>query len=226
MMPGLLAITNGTDSITAPQQHNQLFAPISEPSGTIPEQSAPEPEASIPPAATSPADLAAGLIKKLSEAAVLKRPAACESDLEPAPKKPKTKPPTAPKTKPAAGAKPASTSKGGKKAEPASTSKGGKKAGAPPGNTKNMPLGAFPGVPKKAAPRVEYKDFRVYTSVGSSSWRAMRKGERLEILLDAHDNYIFALWDNGLGTMHRIFLGALGFAFKTKNSVWVLVCIA
>ena len=214
MMPGLLAITNGTDSITAPQQHNQLCAPISEPSGTIPEQSAPEPEASIPPAATSPADLAAGLIKKLSEAAVLKRPAACESDLEPAPKKPKTKPPTAPKTKPAAGAK------------PASTSKGGKKAGAPPGNTKNMPLGAFPGVPKKAAPRVEYKDFRVYTSVGSSAWRAMRKGERLEILLDAHDNYIFALWDNGLGTMHRIFLGASSFAFKTKNSVWVLVCIA
>ena len=214
MMPGLLALTNGTDSITAPQQHNQLFAPISEPSGTIPEQSAPEPEASIPPAATSPADLAAGLIKKLSEAAVLKRPAACKSDLEPAPKKPKTKPPTAPKTKPAAGAK------------PASTSKGAKKAGAPPGITKNMPLGAFPGVPKKAAPRVEYKDFRVYTSVGSSAWRAMRKGERLEILLDAHDNYIFALWDNGLGTMHRIFLGASSFAFKTKNSVWVLVCIA
>ena len=192
-MPGLLAITNGTDSITAPQQHNQLFAPISEQSGTIPEQSAPEPEASIPPAATSPADLAAGLIKKLSEAAVLKRPAACKSDLEPAPKKPKTKPPTAPKTKPAAGAK------------PASTSKGGKKAGAPPGNTKNMPLGAFPGVPKKATPKAEYKDFRIYTSTSSSSWRAMRKGERLEIPLDAHDNYL--LCGTTAYRYHRIFLG-------------------
>ena len=198
-MPSLLAITNGTDTAgqaaltlasSPPQQHDRLSAPISELSGTIPQQSAHEPEASIPPAATSPADLAASLIKKLNANAALKRPAACKSDLEPAPKKPKTKPPTAPKTKPAAGAKPASTSKGGKKAEPASTSKGGKKAGAPPGNTKNMPLGAFPGVPKKAAPRVEYKDFRVYTSVGSSAWRAMRKGERLEILLDAHDNYL------------------------------------
>ena len=78
--------------------------PSPEQSVTIPEQSTPTSAASIPPAATSPAVLAAGLIDKLKAGAgtACKRPAACQSDLEPAPKKPKTKPPTAPATKPPA----------------------------------------------------------------------------------------------------------------------------
>ena len=188
-MPGLLAITNGTDSesptASSPaQQHNQLAgqsAPAQ--SVTIPKQSAPSPAASIPPAATSPAALAAGLIDKLKArpGTMIKRQAACQSDLEPAPKKPKTKPPTAPATKPPAGTK------------PASTSKGAKKAGAPPGNTKNMPLGAFPGVPQKATPKAEYKDFRIYTDMSMLRWRVVRRGKRNEIPLDAH-----ALWENSL----------------------------
>ena len=84
--------------------------------------------------------------------------------------------------------------------------------------SKNLPLGKFPGVPTEATPYLAYKDFRIYTSTSSSSWRAMRKGERLEIPLDAHDNYL--LCGTTAYRYHRIFLGASGCAFKRKILYW------
>ena len=46
----------------------------------------------------------------------------------------------------------------------------------------------------------------------------MRKGERLEIPFDAHDNYL--LCGTTAYRYHRIFLGASGCAFKRKILYW------
>ena len=171
---------------------------------TIPEQSAPTSAASIPPAATSPAALAAGRMDNFFElkagpGTMIKRPAACQSDAEPAPKKPKTKPPTAPATMD----EPASTIKGAKEAQSGSCCP---LCGVGP----NMPLGAFTGVPKITSPWPprKYKDFHIYTCNNSGQWKARfkRAGERHEIPFDAHDNYL--LCGTTAKRYHRIFSGA------------------
>ena len=99
---------------------------------TIPEQSAPTSAASIPSLQLPllyPAALAAGRIDKLKAGpgTMIKRPCtACHSDAEPAPKKQKTKPPTA-------------TMAAARSFRPL--------GGVDP----NMPLGPFPGVPKRSS---------------------------------------------------------------------------
>ena len=136
----------------------------------------------------------------------MKRPAACKAGLEPAPKKPKTKPPTAPATKPPAGAEPASTSFKG-----AAIQKPKKHAIA------TCPLGPFPGVPTEATPWRGYKDCRIYTEMNANLWRVKRIGSK-EIPPDAHDNYL--LCGTTAYRYHRIFLGASGCAFKRKTLYW------
>ena len=170
---------------------------------TIPEQSAPTSAASIPSLQLPllyPAALAAGRVDKLKAGpgTMIKRPCtACHSDAEPAPKKPKTKPPTAPATMD----EPASTSKGAKEAQSRSCCP---LCGVGP----NMPLGAFTGVPKHYWPPQKYKDFHIYTLHNSGQWRARfkRAGERHEIPFDAHDNYL--LCGTTAKRYHRIFSGA------------------
>ena len=193
--------------------------PSPEQSVSIPEQSAPTSAASIPQAATSPAALAAGPIEKLKAGpgTMIKRPAACQSDAEPAPKKPKTKPPTAPATmgEPALLWKERSKlrSEGAKEAQSRSCCP---LCGVGP----NMPLGAFTGVPKHYWPPRKYKDFHIYTLHNSGQWRARfkRAGESHEIPFDAHDNYL--LCGTTAFRYHRIFLGASGCAFKRKILYW------
>ena len=139
---------------------------------------------------------------------MIKRPAACQSDAEPTPKKPKTKPPTAPATMD----EPASTWKEAKKA--LRTARSGCRWLYRGGVNPNMPLGAFPGVPKRGCwrPR-EYKDFRIYTDMRATQWKVKRNGSS-EIPPDAHDNYLFC------GTTayryHRIFLGLVYASLGSK----------
>ena len=150
---------------------------------------------------------------------MIKRPAACQSDAEPAPKKPKTKPPTPPATMD----------------EPASTSFriGGRtvsRRGIPLGRpgraaihkpkkhaTRTCPLGPFQGVPTEATPWIGFKDFRIYTDVRATQWRVKRRGSS-EIPPDAHDDYL--LCGTTAYRYHRIFLGASGWAFKRKILYW------
>ena len=174
---------------------------------TIPEKSAPTSAASIPSLQLPllyPAALAAGLIDKLKAGpgTMIKHPCtACHSDAEPAPKKQKTKPPTAPATMD----EPALLRKERSKLR----REGAKEAQSRSCVGSNKPLGAFTGVPRSNWPPRKYKDFLIYTDVRRSLWRARvyREGATIcEIPFDAHDNYL--LCGTTAKRYHRIFMGA------------------
>ena len=229
---------DGTDG-AAPTEPE--LEPEPEQSVSIPEQSAPNSAASIPPAATSPAALAAGLIDKLKAGpgTTTKRPAACQSDAEPAPNEPKTKPPeaeTGASCAEAAGGEVITINISDDDEEPVTATmdepertkpkRGRIRTGFSSRHQAKIhtrhaiagcPLGSFPGVPRKATPYIGYKSFRIYTAMSKMAWRVQRRGSS-EIPPDAHDNYL--LCGTTAFRYHRIFLGASGCAFKRKILYW------
>ena len=151
---------------------------------------------------------------------MIKRPAACQSDAQPAPKKPATMDEPASTSKHSRGLK-GFSSRGLPLGRPGRAAIHKPKSHA----TQTCPLGPFAGVPTEATPYLAYKDFRIYTAMNTMRWRVVRKGERSEIPPDAHDNYLFCGTTAYIGTTESSW--ALRAVLSNENfCVGTRICIA